>query len=179
MAEIETLLNSKGKGVLTKELHRLFVANGCQPQCHICNKSIKVGDNLHLKPFFMKVHKTDMLNSDVAEIIERAGLDDDVEVPQVGGLSTSTSSIDVMICDNCSKASRKLPKKEADKLLATAFLHGMIDANPKSSSLMGAVAPTPRARSQRSYGHYSGGCMVVRKAGEVAQIIGSGNDQPS
>lgn len=167
---IETFLDRNGKGILTEELRRIFVANGCEPSCHICNKGIAVGDKLHLKPFFTRTSDQALLSSEAADVVDRAGLDDETDVPQVDQRGKTTSSIDVMICWPCSKANRRLPRGEANKLLATAFIHGMVKEVSKAPATASGIAPERRSYSGR-FPFRGGGCMIVRKAGEAAKIV--------
>lgn len=168
---IETILDQQGKGVLTEELRRIFVANGCQPACHICRKKIEVGDTLHLKAFFAKTAETDLMDVDVLSIVDTG----DGSVLQVDRDSKTTSSIDVMICIRCSDANRKLPEGEANKLLALAQTHGLIDEAPENTHDLGSIAPrwTTTSNSRPGVRNRFGGCMVVRKAGAVPEIVGS------
>lgn len=168
---VETLLDDNGKGVLTEELRRIFVANGCQPACHICRKAIQVGDELHLKAFFAKTTETDLLDINVLSTVDTV----DGPVLQVDSDSETTSSIDVMICIACSNANRKLPEGEANKLLALAQAHGLIEDAPERSHNFGSIAPHWSTSSNSRQGARSrfGGCMIVRKAGESIKIAGA------
>lgn len=168
--QIETLLDDNGKGVLTEELRRIFVANGCQPACHVCGKRIGVGDTLHLKAFFAKTAETDLVDLNVLSNVDTV----DGPILQVDRDSETTSSIDVMICGPCSNANRKLPEREANKLLALAQAHGLIEDAPENPRDLGSIAPrwtTSSNSRQGAHGRF-GGCMVVRKAGAV-EIVGS------
>jgi hypothetical protein len=169
MKTIDSLLDKNGKGVLTEEMRRIFVGAGCQPACHICGKGIKVGERLHLKPFFMRSSKEALLSGEAADIVDRAGLDDETEIPQVHSGGKTTSSIDVMICEACSKANKRLPRNEANKLLATAYLHGMIKDAPGPMTNAGTVAGPPRYRYSSQA--FRGGCMVIRASGKPSKII--------
>lgn len=172
---IDNFLDRDGKGVLTEELYRIFVANGCRPECHICDKKLKEGEQVHLKAFFVKTSDQELLTGGpaqaIAEFIDVAN--EDFAVPQVDGRGKTTSSIDVMICMACSRADRPLPRGEADKLLAVAHVHGMIEsAPPESSPNMGRIGPQTYSYSTGArYQGRSGGCMIVRKAGETVSII--------
>lgn len=156
---IETLLNNEGKGVLTKELYRLFVSNGCEPKCHICNAKIKVGDRLHLKPFFAKVSEPEV---DEGFVIP----------PSVDRQSKTTSSIDVMICVKCSDSNRKLPQAEANNLLEVAHEHGLVSFNPEQSPHHGRIGPPAYSYSRPGYRSRGGGAMIVRTSQGI-KIIGS------
>lgn len=168
---VETLLDDNGKGVLTEELCRIFVANGCQPACHICRKKIKVGDALHLKAFFAKTSETEFVDLNVLSNVDTV----DGPIRQVDRDSETTSSIDVMICIACSNANRKLPEGEANKLLALAQAHGLIEDAPERTHDLGSIAPrwTTSSNSRQGARSRFGGCMIVRKSGETAKIVGA------
>lgn len=174
---IETLLDDEGKGILTAELFKLFVANGCKPECHICDKKLKEGASIHLKAFFVKTSEQIMLSGGpaqaISEFIDAADDDEELAVPQVDGRGKTTSSIDVMICTACSKANKPLPRDEADKLLAVAHVHGMIEkAPPEPSPNMGRIGPQTYSYSTGArYQGRSGGCMIVRQQGQRSKII--------
>lgn len=164
-------MDSEGKGLLTEELRRIFVANGCQPACHICNKQIGVGDKLHLKAFFAKTSETELVDVNVLSTVSTA----DGPVLQVDRDSETTSSIDVMICIACSNAGRKLPEGEANKLLALAQAHGLVEDAPESTHDLGSIAPrwTTSSNSRQGARSRFAGCMIVRKAGETTKIVGA------
>jgi hypothetical protein len=160
---IDTLLNDEGKGVLTAELNRVFIANGCNPACHICGNKIAIGDKLHLKPFFAKTAQFDE--------------DSKFDPPYVDSKGTTTHSIDVMICMKCSDSNRRLPEGEMDQLLNVAHEHGMAVTNPEPDDAFGKI----KLRSEST--HYStstpgrarrfGGAVIVRTPAGIT-IVGSG-----
>jgi len=157
---IDKLLNKKGKGVLTDELYRLFVANGCEPKCHICDIKLKVGDRLHLKAFFTKVSESEV---DEGFVIP----------PSVDRRSKTTSSIDVMICMPCSDSNRKLPEREANNLLEVAHSHGLLPLNTEQKPDHGVVGPTTYSYSRPGYRSHGGGAMIVRTSQGI-KIVGGG-----
>lgn len=175
MSNIETLLDGEGRGVLTAELFRLFVANGCYPECHICDRKLKEGDNVHLRPFFVKTTDEDMLTGAVNQLL--SGFEEfsyETVVPQSDKEGKTTSSIDVLICRACSAANKPLPKAEADKLLALAHMYEMVEDVEVKAPEMGAITfRQPDYSSFRGVPSRGGGCMVVRKAGVAPKIIGS------
>lgn len=174
MATIESLLDDQGKGILTDDLYRIFVANGCKPECHICDRKLRVGESIHLKAFFVKTSGQQMLTGGPAQIISDFDLEDDEAVPQVDFRGKTTSSIDVMICAKCSQSNRPLPRDEADKLLAVAHVHGMIeDAKPEQAPSMGRIGPQTYSYHRSGLSMRSGGCMIVRQHGHPLKIIGS------
>lgn len=174
---IETLLDENGKGILTADLYKLFVANGCHPECHICDRKLKEGNEIHLKTFFTKTSAQTMLTGGPAQAISSfIDFDDDDDkqaVPQVDGRGKTTASIDVMICMPCSKANKPLPRDEADKLLAVAHVHGMVEpAAPEQAPNLGRIGPTTYSYSTAArYQGHRGGCMIVREPGKPPKIV--------
>jgi hypothetical protein len=130
---IDGFLDSDGWGTLTDELRRIFIANGCDPACHICDSGIKVDERFHLKPFY---HGP-------------------------GSVEGEDTTVQVMICATCSRTNRKLPRNEAKRVLQSAIgSDADLDAHKLSRTVM--PPPKPRPTTLGDYGNYQrGGCFLV------------------
>jgi len=74
--------------VMTQEEHNDYVADGCDPHCHACDKKINVGDRWALK----------------------------IVVPMTAGSSGLVVRVRAMYCEQCTQADRDLPATERANL---------------------------------------------------------------
>lgn len=139
--DLDRLIGEDGWATLSKELQRLFVAGGCNPACHACERRILPGDRFHLKPFFMKTVKGEY------------GVEIDSE-------SETVSSIDVMVCEKCSLKNKRLPEYQAETVLEAADKNGLI----QKGEVAGASRVQQKARESTPPTHHYG-CMVVNRDG--------------
>lgn len=145
MNEIKNFLDANGFGVMTGELRQIFIANGCEPHCHICGIEIEPPKLFHLKPFGFRVAKEKFLGS---------------EFYKVDKYSNFTATVQVMICNLCSDENKPLPPEQQN------FVEALLEMN--EPELQPAETPAPRRPP-------ASGCFLLTVAGEETIIPNSEN----